>query len=137
MAVLGLSASTLPLLDVTRLNQRVVGSTPIPEALARELESFAFDEEITTGPIFRGRDGSALSRSAISAVLRSLARDSGVDPGELCPAALSAMRAEAIGAIGRRLEPLVERAYDGLLETEQLATEWADGRLRSATPVES
>lgn len=137
MAVLGLSTSTLPLLDTERLAGRAVGGVPVPEALARELESFTVDEGISSGPVFRGRDGSALSRGAVSAALRSLAKGAGVDPGALCPAALASMRAEAISTIGRRLEPLVERAYDGLLETEQLATEWADGRLRLATPVES
>lgn len=124
MVVLGLSASALGKLAVEALSEGLVGEIAVPEFLSDELGSFAAAGGIAAGPVFCGRDGRALSRSAVASSLRSLATSSGISPEKLSPGALSSLRRETLRQIENDLAPLAEHAYGHLLSTEQMAVGW-------------
>lgn len=124
MAVLGLAATALGSLTVDSLERGLVGQVPIPGFLVEELRSFAARQGVSEGPVFRGRDGAPLSRSSVAAALRALAARADVRPEGLSAGAVASLRAEALRQIERDLEPLVARAYDGLLDAEQAAVGW-------------
>lgn len=124
MALLGLTASSLSELRVESLGSGSVRGVPIPVGLVAELQSYVEGEGLVSGPIFGGRDGSPLSRSAVASVLRSLAEAAEIAPERLSPGALSSLRKEAIEAIEGDFAPLVEHVYDSLLATEQMTVGW-------------
>lgn len=124
MALLGLTASSLSDLRVEVLCSGSVRGVPIPVGLVSELQSYVEGEGLVSGPIFCGRDGTSLSRSAVAAALRSLAEAAEIAPERLSPAALSSLRREAIEAIEDDFAPLVEHVYDSLLATEQMTVGW-------------
>lgn len=96
-----------------------------PPFLAKEVLSFAALEGIEEGPVFRGRDGHPLSRTAVAACLRSLALDAGLPPERCGPGALSSLRSSALEEIRTSLAPLVRRTYESLLDAEQVTVGWA------------
>lgn len=98
--------------------------TEIPAFLASEILAFATSEGIEAGPVFRGRDGHPLSRTAVASCLRNLANEAGLPPERCGPGALSALRRSALDEIRESLSPLVRRTYESLLEAEQAAVGW-------------
>lgn len=124
MVILELSASTRPCLTVEALSEGFMGQVAIPRFPSDELISFAAREGIVSGPVFCGRDGHPLSRSAIASSLRSLATSSGISPEKLSPGALSSLRRNTLEKIERDLAPLVEHAYGHPLSTEQMTVGW-------------
>lgn len=124
MVILGLSASALPCLTVEALSGGLVNGVAVPRFLSDELGSFAAREGVVSDPVFCGRDGRPLSRSAIASSLRSLAASAGISPEKLSPGALSSLRRNTLEKIERDLAPLVEHAYGHLLSTEQMSVGW-------------
>lgn len=124
MAVLGLSASSLESLTVDAVERGFVGQTCIPKPLGRELRSFVTRQGISSGPVFRGRDGTPLGRNSLAAALRALACRAGIQPERLSASAVSSLRKAAFRQIEHDLRPLVAHAYDGLLDAEQATIGW-------------
>lgn len=129
IATLGVSASSLDRVTVAAaacgrlLDGRE--DVVIPPALADELLSFARAQGMEEGPVFRGRDGRPLSRTAVAACLRSLARDAGLPPERCGPGALSQLRRTALEKIEESLAALVKKTYEGLIDAEQAAVGWS------------
>lgn len=98
----------------------------MPRFLSREILSFASAEGIEEGPVFRGKDGRLLSRTAAAACLRNLARAAGLHPERCGPGALSSLRSLALHEIKETLAPIVSRTYESLLDAEQVAVGWDD-----------
>lgn len=124
MALLGLTASSLAELRVESLDAGEASGVPIPAGLASELRFFVEKEGLTSGPIFVGRDGRALSRSVVAFALRSLASLAGIAPERLSPGALASLRRGTMAAIEGDFAPLVERVYESLVITEQMTVGW-------------
>lgn len=124
MVILGISASALPRLTFEALFGELAGEVAVPGFLSIELGSFAAREGMVSGPVFCGRDGHPLSRSAITSSPRSLAASSGISPEKLSPGAHSSLRRNTQERIERDLASLVEHAYGHLLSTEQMTVGW-------------
>lgn len=124
MVILGISAPALSCLTVEALSRELAGEVAVPGFLSIELGSFAAREGVVSGPVFCGRDGHPLSRSAITSSPRSLAASSGISPEKLSPGAHSSLRRNTQERIERDLAPLVEHAYGHPLSTEQMTVGW-------------
>ncbi len=96
----------------------------IPPALAKDLQSYATRQGITTGSIFLQRNGTPLKRFSAAYLIRTLAKDANVAPEKCNPRALrclfQALKAEAEA----QFKPMVEETLKRQLEEEQMTAGW-------------
>ena len=126
-ACLGIPNRELCNMTVERLKTRKHrdGKTPpIPECLREELLSYCQRNGRSTGPIFVTRSGRPLNRSAVNAILQSLAQDAQIAPGKCNPRNLRELYFAERDQMQKKLSVLLEESYSRLLESEQHIAGW-------------
>ena len=96
-----------------------------PKCLQEELLAYA-DEQCISGstPIFVTRSGTPIGRAYLHSIIRSVGAEAKI-PEEKCNArCLRRLCQKTQGQIRRDLSVLCDRAYDRLLEDEQLVVGW-------------
>lgn len=98
--------------------------TFFPEGLRKELMAYAEKEGITTGSIFRTREGNPVDRTMAARLIRLLGEDAGILDGRATPSGLRLMylanRAEVEADVARIVEQTLERQA----AQEQLIVGW-------------
>lgn len=98
----------------------------IPECLQKELLSYAGRNGCRSGPIFLTREGTPMSRTYVSTIIRQLCEDARV-PGEKGnPRCLKRLYQSTRSGIENNIALLVEQAQNRLLEQEQLSIGWGE-----------
>lgn len=98
----------------------------IPEGLREELLGYAERNGYVRGPIFRTRDGTAMSRTYVSTVIRQLCGAAGVAEEKGNPRCLKRLYQSTCASIEGNITLLVEQAHARLLEREQLEIGWEE-----------
>lgn len=98
----------------------------IPEGLREELLGYAERNGYVRGPIFRTRDGTAMSRTYVSTVIRQLCGAAGVAEEKGNPRCLKRLYQSTCASIEGNITLLVEQAHERLLEREQLEIGWEE-----------
>ena len=98
----------------------------IPEGLREELLGYAERNGYVRGPIFRTRDGTAMSRTYVSTVIRQLCGAAGVAEEKGNPRCLKRLYQSTCASIEGNIALLVEQAHERLLEREQLEIGWEE-----------
>ena len=96
----------------------------LPPGLREELRAYVDREGVTSGPLFRMKNGQAVRRTFVTDSIRVLAKGAGVSPEKANPRCLQKLCRETLTGIEREIARLVERSYEHLLETEQLTIGW-------------
>ena len=96
----------------------------IPASLWGELQDYIRREGVSSGPVFVTRNGRQYNRTAVNAVIQSLARDARVSPEKCNPRCLRKLYRSTQESIQASFALLMEQAHERLLETEQLTTGW-------------
>lgn len=104
------------------LRQRV----ELPELLCRELLDYAAREQITTGPVFTNRDGSPMSRTNATALIRRLCAPAKVSEEKGNPRSLRKLYRNTKAEIENNVAELIRQSYRRLLEQEQVAIGWTE-----------
>lgn len=129
----GLTLHDLPLLTVEAAkNGRIILSSSmilhLPDCLCAELLSYAKWHGILSGPLFVTKTGKQLRRTYITKLIQGLCQDARVPEEKATPRCLKKLYQTTQASIQANISLLVEQAHDRLLETEQLAIGWNDGR---------
>ena len=127
MTVRHLSLLTVEAVEENRLVLPVNGLrriVHIPAPLRQELRDYIRREGISSGPVFVTRNGRQYNRTAVNAVIQSLARDARVSPEKCNPRCLRKLYRSTQESIQASFALLMEQAHERLLETEQLTTGW-------------
>lgn len=99
--------------------------TFFPEGLRKELMAYAEKKGITTGPLFRTREGSVLARTTVGNQIRNLGEEIGIPVDKASPSGLRLMylanRAEVEADAARMVEQTLERQA----AQEQLIVGWS------------
>lgn len=124
----GLSVQELPLLTAEAARQGVLwaGGRPVrlPGCLQTELQSYAAQAGVYSGPLFVSASGAPLSRRLVTAAVHGLAGPARV-PQEKCnPRCLKKLCQATQERVRGDLARLFELAYDQVLEAEQLTVGW-------------
>ena len=105
---------------------KTMRKTFFPESLRKELMSYAEQEGIAAGPIFRAREGNPVNRSTVAVMIRRLGEEVGIPDGCATPTGLRLMylanRAEVEADAARMVEQTLERQA----AQEQLIVGWTD-----------
>lgn len=96
----------------------------IPPSLQSELLSYASEQGIWSGPLFQSRNGKALNRSNVNVKIRDLCPHAHVKEEKANPRALKKLYMAARRDVESRVTPLLDQAYDNLLEMEESAIGW-------------
>lgn len=124
----GISVSELPLVTVETVNGEQKGHINIhfPECLKNELMNYAERQGIKKGPIFVIRNGQPMDRTNVSNSMKQLCADAGVDERKANPRCLKKLYNNTYSEIRSEIELLAEKAYDRLIENEQLTAGWGE-----------
>ena len=128
-ACLGIPNHDLCNMTVERVKTRKGGTgktPPIPECLREELLSYCQRNGRSNGPIFVTRSGKPLNRSAVNAILQSLAQDAQIAPGKCTPRSLRKLYSAERDQMQEQLSVLLEQSYCQLLESEQHIAGWEE-----------
>lgn len=130
-ALTGLTVGDLPQLTVQAvrdgcLPQEQEPTRPLflPGCLREELLEYIHQEGILSGPVFVTRNRKPMCRTAVTACIQALAGDAQVLPEKCNPRCLHKLYLETRRQLRRTFLPLMEQAFEQLLETEQLAVGW-------------
>ncbi len=96
----------------------------IPTAMQKELLDYAAEEGIRTGPILQTQEGGLMSRSTMWYMVSSVGREAGLDEGKANPRCLWRMYCNTYEGIRSSIMVLVERAYERIINEEQLVIGW-------------
>ena len=100
---------------------------PIPDGLREELLHYILQRGVLSGPVFVTRTGKNMYRTTVTACIQGLARDAQVSPEKCNPRCLHKLYLATQEEIRGTFLPLIQQAYQRLLETEQMAIGWAAG----------
>ena len=101
-------------------------SRRIPQALQEELLDYIERNDLSTGAIFRNlRDGSPISRIAVTHAVNSLARSAMVDDVKCNPRCLRKLYQETQAGYREMMQALVDQAQERQLEKEQRISGWS------------
>ncbi len=133
-AVLGLNIQELPALTVEAVEAgqmiQPVGRTKriirIPTCLRGELLEFVRQEGIQSGPIFITKNGTVISRTAVTALIQRISGEARVAPEKCNPRCLRRLYQTTRENIRANIALLAEQTYDRLLEQEQLIAGWEE-----------
>lgn len=98
----------------------------IPDPLRRELLDYLEREHISRGPVFRGQNGEPLSRVMAHRYVSRIGREARVPEEKSTPRCLWRMYEGTRAEIRDNVYALMERAYELILEEEQLAVGWLE-----------
>ena len=98
----------------------------IPESLQRELLDYAARNGYISGPIFLTKDGTPMSRTYVSTIIRHLCTAAKVPEEKGNPRCLKRLYQSTRAGIEDNIALLVEQAHNRLLEQEQLEIGWAE-----------
>ena len=125
VALTGVSLKDLTVLTVEKAAGGIMpDGTRIPECLNRELMTYADQQGIKTGILFRTGKGQPLSRSAITVSIQALGKYAKVDEEKCSPRCLRKLYLDTQDSIRSNFELLVEQAHERLLEKEQSLVGW-------------
>lgn len=96
----------------------------IPNCLQRELISFIHRRKIQEGPVFQAQNGTPLSRVVAHRNIRGIGRNAKVPENKANLRCLSQLYDNTQADIRANAATLFQRAYDQILENEQLAVGW-------------
>ncbi len=124
----GLSVQELPLLTVEAARQGLLwaGGQPVrlPGCLQTELQSYAAQTGVYSGPVFVSGSGAPLGRRLVTGAVHDLAGPARV-PQEKCnPRCLKKLCQATRERVSANMAQLVEQAYDQVIEAEQLTIGW-------------
>lgn len=112
-----------------RINE-LVGRTErtvrIPDCLQRELLRYAQRNGYISGPLFLTKEGTPMSRTYVSTLIRQLCADARIPDGKGNPRCLKRLYQSTYAAIESNVALLVEQAMDRQLEMEQMAVGWEE-----------
>ena len=98
----------------------------IPEGLQAELLDYARRNGYLSGPIFLTKDGTPMSRTYVSTIIRQLCMAARVPEKKGNPRCLKRLCQTTRTGIEDNIALLVEQAHSRLLEQEQLEIGWAE-----------
>lgn len=98
----------------------------LPPLLREELEEYMERQGIQSGPVFVSGTGKPLTRSAINASISLLSGDAQVQAEKANPRCLRNMYEDVQKNIISNISLLAERAYDKMLEQEEISIGWKD-----------
>ena len=133
-ALTGLTVGELSQLTVEAVREGVLRPdqdappVPIPDGLREELLHYILQRGVLSGPVFVTRTGKNMYRTTVTACIQGLARDAQVSPEKCNPRCLHKLYLATQEEIRGTFLPLIQQAYQRLLETEQLAIGWAAGK---------
>ena len=132
-ALTGLTVGELSQLTVEAVQEGVLRPdqdappVPIPDGLREELLHYILQRGVLSGPVFVTRTGKNMYRTTVTACIQGLAHDAQVSPEKCNPRCLHKLYLATQEEIRGTFLPLIQQAYQRLLETEQLAIGWAAG----------
>ena len=132
-ALTGLTVGELSQLTVEAVREGVLRPdqdappVPIPDGLREELLHYILQRGVLSGPVFVTRTGKNMYRTTVTACIQGLARDAQVSPEKCNPRCLHKLYLATQEEIRGTFLPLIQQAYQRLLETEQMAIGWAAG----------
>lgn len=100
----------------------------VPKCLQKEILSYAERNGITTGPIFRTRDGRPMFRSHINGLMKPVSEAAQITDGRVNPRCLRRVYLSTREAIESNVALLVEQALERQLEQEQFSVGWEEKR---------
>ena len=98
----------------------------IPESLQKELLDYARRSGYLSGSIFLTKDGTPMSRTYVSTIIRQLCTAARVPEEKGNPRCLKRLYQSTRAGIEENIALLVEQAHSRLLEQEQLEIGWAE-----------
>lgn len=98
----------------------------LPEYLRRELLNYAHREGRLVGPIFVTKDGSPLSRTYVSTMIRQLCPAARVSEEKGNPRCLKKLYQSTLSTIEGNIALLVEQTLARQLEMEQMSVGWEE-----------
>ena len=98
----------------------------IPTCLRGELLEFVRQEGIQSGPIFITKNGTVISRTAVTALIQRISGEARVAPEKCNPRCLRRLYQTTRENIRANIALLAEQTYDRLLEQEQLIAGWEE-----------
>ena len=98
----------------------------IPDGLQSELLDYAKRNGYLSGPIFLTKEGTPMSRTYVSTIIRQLCTAAKVPEGKGNPRCLKRLYQSTRAGIEDNIALLVEQAHNRLLEQEQLEIGWRD-----------
>lgn len=99
----------------------------IPEGLGGELLAYARRNGYRSGPIFLTKEGTPMSRTYVSTIIRQLCAAAKVAEEKGNPRCLKRLYQSTCAGIEGNIALLVEQAHERLLEQEQLEIGWEEG----------
>ena len=100
----------------------------LPEHFRQELLDYVSEAQIGQGPIFVTRSGKPLDRSNLFKEMRDLCRLAGVPEEKGNPRALHNLYQSTQSEVSGQMEQLLLKAYDQLLQAEQITVGWKEGQ---------
>jgi site-specific recombinase XerD len=98
----------------------------IPEGLQKELLDYAKRNGYLSGPIFLTKEGTPMSRTYVSTIIRQLCTAAKVPEEKGNPRCLKRLYQSTRAGIEDNIALLVEQAHSRLLEQEQLEIGWTE-----------
>ena len=98
----------------------------VPEGLQKELLDYARRNGYLSGPIFLTKDGTPMSRTYVSTIIRQLCTAARVPEEKGNPRCLKRLYQSTRAGIEDNIALLVEQAHNRLLEKEQFEIGWSD-----------
>ena len=132
-ALTGLTVGELSQLTVEAVREGVLRPdqdappVPNPDGMREELLHYILQRGVLSGPVFVTRTGKNMYRTTVTACIQGLARDAQVSPEKCNPRCLHKLYLATQEEIRGTFLPLIQQAYQRLLETEQMAIGWAAG----------
>ena len=99
----------------------------IPEGLQKELLDYTRRSGYLSGPIFVTKEGTPMSRTYVSTIIRQLCIEAKVPDEKGNPRCLKRLYQSTRAGIEDNIALLVEQAHNRLLEKEQLEIGWSGG----------
>lgn len=105
---------------------RVEGEVRFPKCLKEELLGYAGREGRLSGPIFVTREGTPISRTYVTTILRQLCPAARVPEEKGNPRCLRRLYQSTLATIEANVAQLVEQAMERQLEREQMSVGWEE-----------
>ncbi len=99
----------------------------VPACLKKELLDFARRNGILSGPIFQSRDGGAMHRTYVSAVIRDVCEKARIPSKRASPQMLRKLYLSTRAGIESNIALLVDQAMERMMEQEQFSVGWENG----------